>query len=166
MTYTRIAGLALGGIVLGGLVACNESGADVLQAEAITHTVKTPREECSDQVVTRQKPVKDEHRIAGTLTGAVIGAVVGNQIGSGKGNDIATVGGAAAGGYAGNRVQKSMQDKTVQSTERVCKTVYDSRTEETGNYRVRYELNGKEGTVTMDHDPGRSIPVQDGKLAL
>ena len=63
--------------------------------------------------------------------------------------------------------EKSVQNNaTEKTTERVCKTEYDSHTEETGSYRVRYELNGKEGTVVMDHNPGSRIPVRDGKLDL
>jgi uncharacterized protein YcfJ len=48
----------------------------------------------------------------------------------------------------------------------VCKTVYDSRTEATGSFRVHYRLDGKEGVVTMDHDPGSRIAVKDGQLVL
>lgn len=43
----------------------------------------------------------------GAILGAVIGGVVGHQFGSGKGNTAATVGGAAAGGYAGNEMEKN-----------------------------------------------------------
>lgn len=168
MTITRLAGLASGAIAVAMLAACNDSGARVIETTALTKVVKTPREQCSDQVVTRQKDVKDDNRILGTIAGAVVGGVVGAEVGGkGTSKDVATVAGAAAGGYAGNRVQKSVQkNATEKSTERVCETVYDSRTEETGSYKVRYELNGKEGTVTMDHDPGNTIPVRDGKLAL
>lgn len=167
-TPIRLAGVLTGAMILTLLAGCNESGAKVLEAKAITKEVRTPREECTDQVVTRQKPVKDENRVIGTIAGAVVGGVVGHEIGGkGTSQDVATVGGAAAGGYAGNRIQKSVQkNATEKTTERVCETAYDSRTEETGRYRVRYELNGKEGTVTMDHDPGNTIPVRDGKLIL
>jgi uncharacterized protein YcfJ len=168
MKTTNLTALIPASLLLAMLAACNESGAKVLEAEAVTKVVKTPREECSDQVVTRQKPVKDDNRILGTVAGAVVGGVVGAEVGGkGTSKDVATVAGAAAGGYAGNRVQKSVQkNATEKTTERVCQTVYDSRTEETGSYKVRYELNGKEGTVTMDHDPGKTIPVRDGKLDL
>ena len=82
------------------------------------------------------------------------------------GKTLATVAGAAGGGYAGNRVQKHVQDNnTYQTTERQCRTVYDNRTRTIG-YQVRYRLKGKEGTVRMDHDPGRQIPVRDGELVL
>jgi len=167
VSTARLGGVVLSGLSLVAIAACNETGAKVVSAEPITHVVKTPREECSDQQVQRPKPVKDEKQILGTATGAVVGAVVGHQFGSGKGKDLATVGGAVAGGYAGNRIQNNIQEKSTETvTERVCKTVYDSRTEETGRYRVRYELDGKQGTVTMDHHPGDTIRVQEGRLVL
>ena len=174
MNKPNLTGVVLGGILATGLAAYGgyqvvkgPAGAEVLEAKPITHVVKTPRQECKDQVVTKQKPIKDEKRVAGTVIGAVVGGVVGHQIGGGSGKDIATVAGAAAGGYAGNQVQKKIQEKnTYQTTENVCETVYDSHTEDTGKYRVRYRLDGKEGEVTMDHDPGRRIPVKDGELVL
>jgi len=110
--------------------------------------------------------VKDEHQVIGTVAGAVIGGVLGHQIGGGTGRDIATVAGAAGGGYAGNRIQKNLQDKdTYNTTEQKCATVYDSSERRTG-YEVRYRLNGQESTVRMDHDPGERIPVRDGQLVL
>jgi len=174
MTKPNLAGIVTGGILATGLAAyagyhaiTGPTAAEVLEAKALTHTVKTPRQECHDETVTRQKPVKDEHRVAGTVVGAVIGGVIGHQIGGGSGRDLATVAGAAAGGYAGNKVQKNIQEKnTYQATEQKCTTVYDSHTEPTGKYLVRYRLKGKEAEVTMDHDPGRSIPVADGKIVL
>ena len=100
------------------------------------------------------------------VAGAVIGGVLGHQIGGGTGRDIATVAGAAGGGYAGNRIQKNLQDKdTYNTTEQKCTTVYDSSERHTG-YEVRYRLNGQESTVKMDHDPGDRIPVREGQLVL
>ncbi len=174
MNKPNLTGVVLGGILATGLAAYGgyqvvkgPAGAEVLDVKPITHVVKTPRQECKDQVVTKQKPIKDEKRVAGTVIGAVVGGVVGHQIGGGSGKDIATVAGAAAGGYAGNKVQKKIQENnTYQATENVCETVYDSHTEETGKFRVRYRLNDKEGVVTMDHDPGKRIPVKDGELVF
>ncbi len=174
MTKPNITGVVLGGLLVTGLAAyagyhaMNPSeSAEVISATALTHVVKTPRQECHDSLVTEKKAVKDEHRIVGTVAGAVVGAVIGHQIGSGSGQDIATVAGAAAGGYAGNKVQKHVQDEnTEQKTVQQCETVYDSHTEATGKYLVRYRLKGKEGEVRMDHDPGKSIAVKDGKLVL
>jgi uncharacterized protein YcfJ len=43
--------------------------------------------------------------------------------------------------------------------------VYDS-TEKPDGYKVRYSLDGQEGTVRTDRAPGRTIPVADGQLVL
>jgi uncharacterized protein YcfJ len=140
--------------------------ADVLSVEPVIVKVETPREECEDVVVTRQAPVKDEHKIAGTLIGAVGGAVLGNAIGGGGKNRGAKVAGAAVGGYAGNKVQGNMQSKdTYQDTERRCNTVVDV-SERTEGYDVSYKLGDETGRVRMDYDPGSVIPVRDGQLLL
>src|SRR3569832_1466592 len=76
--------------------------AEVLATKPVTETVNTPLQESQDVVVNEQAPVKDSNRIAGTAIGAVAGGLLGHQIGGGTGRTLATVGGAAAGGYAGN----------------------------------------------------------------
>lgn len=123
MNATGLTALLVGGMSLALLAACNETGAEIAQVDA----KRTPREVCTEQVVTRQKPAKDKDRVLGTLAGAVVGGVVGHEVGGkGTSQDVATIGGAAAGGYAGNRVQKSMQKgATEETTERVCRTVYE-----------------------------------------
>ena len=114
----------------------------------------------------KQAPVKDQHRVAGTVIGGVAGGLLGSTIGGGSGKTVATVAGAAAGGYAGNKVQKNMQEKdVVTSTETRCKTVNET-SEKLVGYDVTYRLEGKEGTVRMASDPGKQIPVQDGQLVL
>lgn len=114
----------------------------------------------------QQAPTRDPHQITGSVIGAVVGGVLGHQVGGGSGKKIATVAGAAAGGYAGNRVQKNMQNRnTVTTTEQRCETVYDSHQERIG-YDVHYRLGEEEGNVRMDRDPGERIPVRDGKLVL
>ncbi len=140
--------------------------AQVLKVTPLTHKTRTPRQECHDETVTQQAPVKDEHQIAGSVAGAVIGGVIGHQVGGGTGRDLATLAGAAGGGYAGNRIQKNMQDRdTTTTTQQRCTTVYDTAEKQVG-YTVRYRLDGKEATVKMDHDPGERIPVRDGQLVL
>ena len=129
MNTIKFTSVLLGSLSLLALGACNED-AKVSQAQASsaqTVVAKTPREVCTDEVVTVQKDVKDKDRVLGTIAGAVVGGVVGHEVGGkGKSQDIATVGGAAAGGYAGNRVQKSVQDNaTKTTTKRVCHTVYE-----------------------------------------
>jgi uncharacterized protein YcfJ len=116
--------------------------------------------------VTRQKPVKDQDKVVGTVAGALIGGVLGNQVGAGSGKTLATLAGAAAGGYAGNKVQGNMQaNDTYTTTERRCHTVTDSQ-EVMDGYEVTYRLGGSEGKVRMDHAPGETIPVVNGQLVL
>src|ERR1700741_5671309 len=141
--------LAVGAGAAAGLKMMNKGPeyAQVLKVTPLTKTIHTPRQDCHDESVTQQAPVKDQHQIIGTVAGAVLGGVIGHQIGGGKGRDIATVAGAAGGGYAGNRIQKNLQDKdTYNTTEQKCATVDDTSQRRTG-YEVRYRLNGKESTV-------------------
>jgi uncharacterized protein YcfJ len=160
--------VAVGATAFAGLKMMHKAPeyAEVVKVTPLTKTIRTPRQDCHDETVTHQAPVKDQQQVIGTVAGAVIGGVIGHQIGGGTGRDIATVAGAAGGGYAGNRIQKNLQDKdTYTATEQKCATVYDSSERRTG-YEVRYRLNGKESTVKMDHDPGDRIPVRDGQLVL
>jgi len=140
--------------------------AEVLNVAPVIEKFKTPRQVCRDELVTHRAPVRDSNRIAGTAIGAVVGGVLGNQIGGGKGRTVTTIGGAAAGGYAGNRIQKNMQDSdTTTSRETHCKTVYDSK-EKVMGYSVTYRLGDKQSVTRMDFDPGDRIPVKDGQLVL
>jgi uncharacterized protein YcfJ len=165
------------GAVLGAVIATaggaagykyinRDQYADVLDVKPITKTINTPREECHDEEVTHTRPVKDENRIAGTAIGAVLGGVLGNQVGGGNGKKLATVAGAAAGGYAGNKTQQHMQENDTYTTvEQRCRTVTD-KSEKVSGYEVHYRYKGKEDTIRMDHDPGNKIPVKNGELVL
>ncbi len=155
-----------------GALALNESGpgpgyAEVVLIEPVIETVRTPREACHDELVTHQKPVRDENKIAGTVVGAVIGGVVGNQVGGGSGKKIATVAGAAAGGYAGNQVQGQMQaNSTYQVNERRCETQYDV-SQRTAGYDVTYKFEEQQKTVRMDEKPGDQLEVDaEGNLLV
>ncbi|MDM8347469.1 glycine zipper 2TM domain-containing protein [Pseudomonas sp. sp1636] len=173
MNKSMLVGAVLGavGVTAGGAVATYSliSGpeyAEVLAVQPVNETIKTPREVCKDVTVTRQKPVQDQHKIAGTAIGAVVGGLLGNQVGGGTGKKIATVAGAVGGGYAGNKVQGNMQaGDTYTTTETRCSTVTDT-SEKVVGYDVKYQLDGKEGRVRMASDPGRRIPVKDGQLVL
>lgn len=175
MDSSMIKGIVIGGVVVTAIAAGGVTGykamtkpvfAEVVAAKEVTETIKTPREVCEDVQVQKKAPVKDEHRVAGTAIGAVAGGLLGSTIGGGSGKTVATVAGAAAGGYAGNKVQQNMQEKdVVTTTERRCKTVYDSSLKHHG-YDVTYRLDGKEDMVRMVYDPGTQIPVKDGKLVL
>lgn len=174
MNKSLVTGLVVGALVvtagaaIGGFDVFDRKPkfAEVLDVDPVAETIRTPREVCNDQVVTRQQPVKDEKRITGTVIGAVVGGVLGNQIGGGDGKKIATAAGAAAGGYAGNKVQQRVQQgNTYSTTETSCHTVYDS-SEKVVGYDVKYRLGDETSTIRMDHDPGERIPVVDGELML
>jgi uncharacterized protein YcfJ len=173
MNKSLITGLVVGGIAVtavgafAGYQALDDRRyAEVIDVQPVTKTVRTSRQVCSDEIVSHQVPASDPRRITGAVIGAVAGGVLGNQVGGGDGQTVATVAGAAAGGYAGSKIQKHMQeDKTTSTVEQRCRTVYDS-TEQPDGYKVRYRLEGQEGTVRTDRAPGQTIPVADGQLVL
>ncbi len=160
-------GIATAGGAIGSYQLLKEPDyAEVVRTTPITKQIKIPQQECRDETVVRQRPVKDENRIAGKAVGAVLGGVLGHQVGGGNGKKVATVAGAVAGGYAGDKVQKNMQQNDTYTTvEKRCKTVYETREDITG-YNVVYRLKGRESSVKMDYDPGEKIPLQNGQLVL
>lgn len=175
MNKSMLSGIVLGAVVAtaGGAIAGysamahkTPTHADVLKVAEIKEQQKTPRQLCRDVTVTRQKPVKDQHQVLGSVAGAVIGGVLGSQVGGGSGKKVATVAGAAAGGYAGNKAQEHLQaNDTYTTTERRCETVYDINDKIVG-YQVDYRIGEQTGSVRMDRHPGDRIPLQDGQLAL
>lgn len=175
MDKSMIKGVLVGGLAVTAVAASGVTGyqalnapkyADVVSAREVTETIRTPREECADVAVRRKAPVQDEYRIAGTAIGAVAGGLLGSTIGAGSGRTVATVAGAAAGGYAGNKVQQGMQERDVTtSTERRCKTVFDTSRKHLG-FDVTYRYEGREDVVRMAHDPGPRLPMKDGKPVL
>ena len=173
MDKSMLKGMALGGVAMVVVGAGAVTGyktmttpefADVVSVKDVVQTTVTPRESCEDVAVQRQAPVKDEHRIAGTVVGGVAGGLLGNTVGGGNGKTLATVAGAAAGGYAGNRIQKNLQEKdVVTSTERRCKTV-NEKSQKVIGYDVTYRLDGKDAVVRMSSKPGDKLPVKGGQV--
>ena len=173
MKNSLLAPLILGGAVVVAVGAYAgtrmnpwQDYADVVSVAPAFDNQQIARQACNDEAVTQQVPIKDDKRIAGTAIGAVIGGVLGNQVGSGDGKKVATAAGAVAGGYAGSKVQKNLQEKNTETVvEQRCGTVYDNQKIAAG-FDVTYLLDGKQGVVRMDHDPGKRIPVDNGELDL
>src|SRR5271170_4464678 len=173
MDSSMIKGILIGGIAMVVVSAGAVTGykaltrpkvANVIAVKEVTETVSTPREDCQDVQVQKQAPAKDSQRIAGTVIGGVAGGLLGSTIGGGAGRTLATVAGAAGGAYAGNQVQKNMQQKNVvTTTERRCKTVNDT-TEQLVGYDVTYRFEGKEGVLRTFSKPGATLPVKDGQV--
>jgi uncharacterized protein YcfJ len=154
------------GTIAGYKMLSGPEFARVVAVTPITESVKTPREECNDVAVTRQAPIKDQHKVTGSVLGAVAGGLAGDAIGGGGKNTAAKIAGAVVGGVAGNQIQGKMQESdTYQTTERRCKNVADV-SQRTVGYDVQYRLGDENGTVRMDHDPGSVIPVENGQLVL
>jgi uncharacterized protein YcfJ len=173
MDRSMVKGMAVGGVAMVMLGAGAVGGyktladpkvAEVVAVKEVAETVVTPREKCEDVQVQHQAPVRDEHRVAGTVVGGLAGGLLGSTMGRGTGKTLATVAGAAAGGYAGNQVQKRMQQSdVVTTTERRCKTVREMSRKLVG-YDVTYRLDGKDGVVRTPFNPGATLPVKDGKV--
>jgi uncharacterized protein YcfJ len=158
--------LATSGAVVAGFASHDTRYAEVLDVQPITQDVRLPRQVCGDETVEKRRTVQDEHRVAGTAIGAVLGGVIGHQVGGGNGRTLATVAGAAAGGYAGNKVQQHLQDgDKVRSSERRCHTVQDVQHDLVG-YEVRYRLGDTVDTVRTKTRPPERIPVREGHLIL
>ncbi len=165
-----IAGAVFGAIAVtaGGAVAgyrmLDKPGVEVISATAMSRSTRTSRQDCHDEQVTRTKTPRDSDRLAGTGLGAVVGGLLGHEVGGGNGKVLATVAGAAAGGYAGNQIEEKVQrGNTYTATERRCVTAYDTH-EDPDGYEVTYELDGTRHRVHMDHDPGKTLPIKDGRV--
>lgn len=136
--------------------------AQVVSVRPIKSGGAPAREVCRDEVVQQEAPPKDQHRIAGTAIGAVVGGLLGNQIGHGGGRTLATLAGAAAGGFGGNRVEGHYQKPAYTSqTVRRCSTVA-AVPAKTVAYEVSYLYNGVTQKVRMDHNPGDRVQIQQG----
>jgi uncharacterized protein YcfJ len=158
------AGFVTAGAAVAGFHLLASPHADVLNTRAVVRTLRTPRQECHDEPVVRTRPARDTERLAGTGIGAVVGGLLGHGVGGGNGKVLATVAGAAAGGYAGNKIeQRVQQGNTYTTTEQRCVTAYDTR-EVPNGYEVTYAWEGRQHHVHMEHDPGKSLPVIDGRI--
>jgi uncharacterized protein YcfJ len=143
--------------------------ARVVAVQPVTESTTSshPRQVCRDEQVAVPETYKDKNQIGGAVVGGLVGALAGHQVGGGKGKTLATIGGAAAGAYAGHEIQKHHQENNQATTEtrNVCHTVTDKSTStRTVGYDVTYTLNGHTGHVRMDHNPrvGTGLPVHNG----
>jgi uncharacterized protein YcfJ len=165
---STLAVLGLGGLAFGAWqVQQEEAGpqyAEIVDIQALTRTVETPREVCEDVVVSQAAPSRDPNRIVGTAAGALVGGLLGNQIGGGSGKKLATVVGALGGGLAGREVQGRVEaNQRVQTTQRQCQTVMDSH-QETQGYEVSWRHDEAVQTSRLDSAPqGNRVLLEDGQ---
>lgn len=133
--------LLAGALALGPAATAAAPTAASAAASAVTPRLADLCDGCAIvEAVTTEKQ-KGEGGIVGKVGGAVVGGVLGHQIGGGTGKTLATIGGAAAGAYAGNEVQKRTSAKTIWRT-RVTQKDGSQRTFETST-----DPGWKPGTV-------------------
>jgi len=94
--------------------------------------------------------------VPGAVVGALIGGVLGHQVGSGRGNDVATVGGAVAGGAIGANVNRGGQSRYSPDVQR-CETVQSQATPT--YWDVTYNFRGQDHRIQTLTEPGRTVTV-------
>jgi uncharacterized protein YcfJ len=96
--------------------------------------------------------------VPAAVVGVVIGGILGHQVGGGRGNDLATVGGAVAGGAVGaniGRFGNSPQPAT-QEVQRCAATPGPNRPD---YWDVTYNFRGLEHRLQMTTQPGPTVTV-------
>jgi uncharacterized protein YcfJ len=91
------------------------------------------------------------------IAGAIIGGILGHQVGGGRGQDIATAGGAVAGAAVGANVGRKGQT-TTQDVQR-CEDVPGGA--RPAYWDVTYDFRGQDHRVQMAAPPGRTITVNE-----
>ena len=137
-----------------------------------THTRYQPRDCYRDNYDNRRSHTSRRHFSENTATigGAIIGGVIGNQFGGGKGKTAMTIAGTVLGGSIAkdsyrqkplgySRDNHRYKDECRYSNNRSGYRGYD-RQRKIDGYRVSYRYNGQVFTTTMDHDPGRRVPIE------
>jgi uncharacterized protein YcfJ len=180
-----LAVLGLGGLAFGAWQIQEQPAgpryAEIVDVEALTRTVETPREVCENVQV--QQPVQqqsqpqarssDPNKLLGSVAGAVVGGLLGNQVGGGSGKKIATAAGAIGGGLAGREVQDRVENRqraqagqsqpqTRTVTREECRTVVDTH-QETECYEVSWRDGESVRTTRLEKKPeGDRVLLEDG----
>src|SRR5260221_13865815 len=88
------------------------SGALFAVATAFAPAACAACKDCGTVTSVNTVEKKGEGSGLGMVLGGVAGGVLGHQVGSSRGKDVATVAGAAGGGYVGDEDGKSKKDTT------------------------------------------------------
>jgi uncharacterized protein YcfJ len=142
--------------------------AQVISSQPIVRyvTVRTPVEECWEDVEYYTVDRRPAGEGARTFAGAVIGGVIGHQFGSGSGNDAATIAGTLIGATIGNQSTYRNAPGSYGPTQYSrpvtrCETRYRNRQEKRiDGYNVVYRYHGQKYATRMPHDPGQKIRVR------
>lgn len=153
------AGAANAGPRVGTVVGTPSSTSQTVQAKVISATpvvaqVAVPRQVCQDQYY-QEAPRSSG---AGALLGAIVGGVVGNAVGKGGGNALATGAGVIGGAVLGDHIETDGKPGTTRAVRQCAQqAAYENQVVA---YDVVYEYAGQRYSTQMDHEPGRTIPLQ------
>jgi uncharacterized protein YcfJ len=162
-TAIGIAAVLSAGATAGYLAWKNPAYADVVGIEPVTKVVMTPDKACRGARIAQRKPAADERAGPDIVIDGMAGGVIRQQDA-----DNAAVARAdlLRGDSAGGQAQKKTQEKDTYSASGLRCRAGNRVTTKVIAYDVRYRLHGKTSKVRMDHDPGRRLPVKDGKVVL
>ncbi|MEZ5599398.1 MAG: glycine zipper 2TM domain-containing protein [Pseudomonadales bacterium] len=140
--------------------------ARVVSASPVYRTVSyaVPVEQCHEEEVAYAEPAA-RRSATPVILGAIIGGALGNAVGHHKTNKrVGTAVGAVLGGSIGadiGRRQATAGGATRYRTERVCRTVDETREqEELAGYDVAYEYGGQVYHTQTRRDPGPTLRVR------
>jgi len=124
---------------------------------SIRAVMGTPEQRCwveQEQVA----PQNSSANIPGAIVGAVIGGVLGHQVGGGHGKDLATAGGAVAGGFLGANIGRSETPAETRDIQRCAETPAATRPD---YWDVSYNFRGQEHRIQMTTRPATTITVNE-----
>jgi uncharacterized protein YcfJ len=103
-------------------------------------------------------PEQRSSNVPGALVGALIGGVLGHQVGGGAGKDLATVGGAIAGGAIGAQAGRNNDPQPAQTRDvQRCRDIPSQARPEF--WDVTYNFRGQDHSVQLSAPPGPSVTV-------
>lgn len=123
---------------------------------SVRAVVATPDQRCwveREQVPQSQSGIN----VPGAIVGAVIGGILGHQVGSGTTQDVARIGGMAAGGYVGNKIGQSQSQPAMQDVQKCASVPSQTPT----YWDVTYNFRGQDHRVQMTSQPGATITVNE-----
>jgi uncharacterized protein YcfJ len=125
---------------------------------SVRAVVGPPQQRCW---VERQDIATNGANVPGAVIGGVLGGILGHQVGEGRGNDVATIGGALAGAAIGGNVDRGPSGTVSRDVQR-CDYVPSNA--QPDYWDVTYDFRGMEHHVQMTSPPGRTITVnRDGE---
>lgn len=174
-----VTGLISAGALAGYLAWKDPAFAEVVSVEPVRKFVAAPDKPCADEPAIRHQSAANEPPASGVVINGMAGGMITRQ--PARFEKVATLGAVAAGDPAGRAIQDS---KVPAKTSRSGKTANKAQAKQTmvvsgancrkANrvsekivaYDVRYRFHGKTTKVRMDHDPGKRLPVRNGKVVI